>query len=286
MLQSFKKISIIMPTYNQGDYIERSIQSVLSQNYPNLEFIVVDNLSDDQTFTIIEKYKAFISLYIREKDSGQSDALNKGFSIATGEFVTWLNSDDILLPNVLHSFNKKAIKSTNIKWFLGNVIWIDKEDYIIKLRKGPSFNRVLANNFFVHAYGPSTFMHFSLLKDFGNLKNDFHYMMDTELWMRLLKHNVEFERLDFYCWCLRLHENAKMSGHNFSSSQLSNLSHPSHLKKRMEHEYIFNNYLIIRKYNFLFRSLFFIHKIFSFNFIESLAQDFFLKRNVKYYDFV
>ena len=93
------KISIIVPSYNQRNFIEKSILSILNQNYSNLELIVIDGGSTDGTLDVIKKYEKYISFWMSEPDEGQSDALNKGFSRATGDVFGWLNSDDLYMPN-------------------------------------------------------------------------------------------------------------------------------------------------------------------------------------------
>lgn len=99
--QAWPRISIVTPSLNQGKFIAETIESVIAQQYPNLEFIIVDGGSTDETLTIIEKYKDFVDIIISEPDRGQSDAINKGFARATGEIFTWLNSDDCLAPGAL-----------------------------------------------------------------------------------------------------------------------------------------------------------------------------------------
>jgi len=101
MLSSLPLVSIIIPSFNQGNFIEQTIKSILCQNYNNIEVIVVDGMSSDQTIEILNKYKNQIS-YIHEPDSGQSDAINKGLKLAKGEIISWLNSDDLYV-------NRKAI---------------------------------------------------------------------------------------------------------------------------------------------------------------------------------
>src|SRR5215203_4153623 len=96
------KITIVTPSFNQSDYLEETIVSVLSQNYPNLEYILIDGGSTDQSLDIIQKYKSSFTYWVSEKDSGQSEALNKGLRRATSEILTWLNSDDVYMPGVLH----------------------------------------------------------------------------------------------------------------------------------------------------------------------------------------
>src|SRR6476660_6711550 len=96
-------ISIIIPTLNQGQYIESAIHSVLQQGYSNLELIVIDGGSTDNTLQVIEKYRNKIDYFVSEKDSGQTEAINKGLKVAKGDIVTWLNSDDFYEPGVFET---------------------------------------------------------------------------------------------------------------------------------------------------------------------------------------
>ena len=95
------KISIITPSFNQGRYIEQTIRSVIEQDYPNLEYIIIDGGSTDETVDIIKKYQDRIAFWVSEADSGQSDAINKGFLKSSGEIINWLNSDDYMAPGTL-----------------------------------------------------------------------------------------------------------------------------------------------------------------------------------------
>src|SRR5919108_2015168 len=95
------KVSIITPSFNQGQFIEASIRSVLEQDYPNIEYIIVDGNSKDDSVEVIKKYADRLAWWISEKDKGHADALNKGFSHATGEILAWLNSDDIYFPRAV-----------------------------------------------------------------------------------------------------------------------------------------------------------------------------------------
>ena len=138
--KNYKKISIVMPSYNQAKFIERSILSVLNQNYPNTELIIVDGGSKDGTDKIIKKYQDFISLWISEKDQGQSDALNKGFKHCTGEIYGWLNSDDIYLPNAFKNITSVLKKNSNKKIVFGDWLSINKQDQIIDYNHAFDFN--------------------------------------------------------------------------------------------------------------------------------------------------
>lgn len=271
------KISVIMPTFNQGDFIERAILSVLSQNYPNLEFIIIDNLSSDQTESIINKYKDNIDLYIREPDSGQSNAINKGFKLATGDFFTWLNSDDILLPNSLRNFSISVNSNPEVKWFMGNLIWIDIDDNILKCRKGENYSYLLAKNFKIFSYGPSSFLHKDLFKKYGYLREDMHYMMDTEFWLRLLSNNQKIYRLKEYIWGFRIHQDAKMSGHNFKDSVFNDENHPSRLQKNLEFKLINDLYYSKISTSIFVYFYFYFHRLFSFRYIASFIDGYIYK---------
>lgn len=236
------KISIIIPSFNQGQFIEDTIVSVINQHYENLEILVMDGGSTDNTVDILKKYDHVITYWQSKKDRGQSDAINQGARLATGEIITWLNSDDVLLPGVLAEVNRLASAHPDVQWFLGNVLWMNKEGRIIRVgrveRESSFWNkRQLFSN-----GGPSAFMRRECYLKIGALNEDFHYMMDTEFWHRYLSLGYGFIRINKYCWGLRLHENAKMSGHNFKNSKLADKSHPSWIQKEKESSYIASHY--------------------------------------------
>lgn len=113
------KISIVTPNYNYGQFIEETIRSVLLQGYPNLEYIVIDGNSTDNSVEIIKKYEPWLSYWVSEKDKGQANAINRGINLATGEWFNWLNSDDILLRNAFLTLVKIAQLVDNPKWISG-----------------------------------------------------------------------------------------------------------------------------------------------------------------------
>lgn len=232
------KISIIIPSYNQGEYIADTLESIINQEYSNVEIIVMDGGSTDKTVDVIKKYEKYIMYWQSQKDNGQSAAINEGFKRATGDFVTWLNSDDVLLPGTLHAVDRVVQNNPQINWLLGNVLWMDREGFIIKVGKVEKENWNWNRYYLLSNGGPSAFMRKSCLQKMGWLREDFHYMMDTELWYRFIKSGYPFIRLNQYCWGLRLHEAAKMSGHNFKGSNLANKNHPSWKQKRKENSEI------------------------------------------------
>ena len=238
------KISIIVPSYNQGQFLEDTFISIINQNYPSVEIIVMDGGSTDNSVEVIKKYEKYITYWQSKKDNGQSDAINQGFRRATGEIVTWLNSDDVLLPGTLQEVNKYATKYPKTQWFLGNVLWLNKYGDIIRIGKVENESLFWNSRHLFSNGGPTAFMRRERLIEIGALREDFHYMMDTELWHRFISKGDLFVRIQQYCWGLRLHENAKMSGHNFKDSKLADKNHPSWNQKKKEDQFINNNYPI------------------------------------------
>jgi glycosyltransferase involved in cell wall biosynthesis len=191
--QDWPKISVVTPTYNQGKYIEETIESVIAQKYPNLEFIIVDGGSTDATLSIIEKYKEFINIVISEPDNGQSHAINKGFALATGEILTWLNSDDCLAVGALAAV-AVAFASQPSDIVCG-VCEVYKDGKLIDRHLTSCANGLLplnelldlegawkAGQFF---YQPEVFFRRALWeKAGGHVREDYYYSMDYELWCR------------------------------------------------------------------------------------------------------
>jgi glycosyltransferase involved in cell wall biosynthesis len=137
---SHPKISIVMPSYNQAQFIERSILSVINQDYSNTELIIIDGGSEDGTVEIIRRYEPYISFWITSKDKGQSDALNKGFNRCTGSIYGFLNSDDVYLPGVFKYSSEVLKKNPKIKIIFGDWLSIDKQDKVIDYNHAFDFN--------------------------------------------------------------------------------------------------------------------------------------------------
>ena len=238
------KISIIVPSYNQGRFLEDTLQSIIDQHYDDVEIIVMDGGSTDNSVEVIKKFEKHIAYWQSKKDAGQSKAINNGFKKATGEFVTWLNSDDVLLSGVLSHVDETIKKHPNCNFFLGNVVWMDKGGNLIRVGKVEPIHPFFAKRHLFSNGGPSAFMRKSVLESIGMLREDFHYMMDTELWHRLIATGHLPVRINSYIWGLRLHEDAKMSGHNFANSKLSDKSHPSWIQKKKESDFLSSAYPI------------------------------------------
>lgn len=178
------KISVITPSYNQGNYLEKTILSVLEQNYPNLEYIIIDGGSTDNSINIIRRYEKQLAYWISEPDEGQTDALNKGFEKATGDILCWLCADDLYEPWTLLEVAYFFQSNPAAQVIYGDALWITTDDQMIRYQKEVSFNR------FILLYGhnfipqPSTFWRRDLHEKVGKLDENFDVMMDADLWLR------------------------------------------------------------------------------------------------------
>jgi glycosyltransferase involved in cell wall biosynthesis len=181
------KITIITPSYNQGDYIEQTIKSILDQNYPNLEYIIIDGGSTDQTVDIIKKYEDKITYWVSEPDRGQAHAINKGLEKATGDIVNWINSDDYLEPSALRALAEAVIKNPKKQVFCGytHCFWDEDKSTSHTYRMGLKKNTT-ATVFNVEMNQPGSFYKTEVLKQLGGVNESLNYVFDNELWMRFL----------------------------------------------------------------------------------------------------
>lgn len=182
----YPKISVITPSFNQGEYIEQTIRSVLLQNYPNLEYIVVDGGSTDNTPEILKKYENWIDRIVIEKDSGQSDAVNKGIKMCSGEIFNWINSDDYYEPecfkNIAEEFNSRNIYSVSGAYRFFSEVNGDREKIIcMKLRD--YIEETIAD---VPINQISTFFRLKIFKSLGKLDERLEFVMDQDIWKKYL----------------------------------------------------------------------------------------------------
>jgi glycosyltransferase involved in cell wall biosynthesis len=188
------RISVITPSFNQGQYIEETMRSVLLQGYPNLEYIVIDGGSTDGSVAIIERYARWLHYWVSEKDRGQSHAINKGFQIATGDIIAYLNSDDIYLPDALWRVADAWQKSPKCVVFVGGFVHVYESRNKLSAVKRPllphrgPIDLSLLNHESWRLPQQSGFFSGNALKK-GQLfvYEDLHYTMDRELYCRLLK---------------------------------------------------------------------------------------------------
>lgn len=183
----WSRVSIVTPSYNQAQFIEETIRSVLLQGYPNLEYIIIDGGSTDGTVEIIRKYEPWLTYWVSEKDAGQSDAINKGWRRSHGEIMAWLNSDDIYLPGALgkvaHAFGSADPAVGLIYGDCGQIDEYSRPRGHLDISNFELSGLILSRRFLPQ---PSTFIRRSVYAALGGLRAELHMAMDFEYWMRVL----------------------------------------------------------------------------------------------------
>lgn len=202
------KISVIVPSFNQGQYIEETFVSLISQNYGNLEIIVIDGGSSDQTVSVIEAYANHIAYWVSEKDHGQSEAINKGFAKASGDIITWLNSDDVYEPGTLHKVAAAFEADPSLTIWHGKSLLFgnNKPLQIIGLPADIALHEYFP---YMRFPQPSSFLRASALLTILPVNDSLHYAMDFELVVKLLLKGGRIRRSDEILSRYRLHESSK-----------------------------------------------------------------------------
>lgn len=200
------KISIITPSFNQGQFLEETIRSVLMQNYPNLEYIIIDGGSNDDSVKIIKKYEPWISYWVSEKDNGQAHAINKGLQICTGEIFNWINSDDYLKPNSLRMIAEgindfDAVAGAVANFSATNENIIQSAELVVK--------KMIAGDAAVIYQQPGTWLKTENLKNVGLLYEGFNYSFD---WLMTINYLNKYPNVNYITDTLvkfRLHQDSK-----------------------------------------------------------------------------
>lgn len=182
-------VSIVTPSFNQARYIEATIQSVLSQDYPRIEYLIVDGGSTDGTVEIIKKYdrrqKYGISWWVSEPDRGQTDAINKGFGRAQGEILAWLNSDDTYEPGAVSAAVTYLLEHPQVGMVYGDCNFINENGQVIGKFGSAQTNYHLLRQGYVHIPQQTMFFRAAWWKQVGPLDPSFYFAMDYDLWTRL-----------------------------------------------------------------------------------------------------
>lgn len=208
-MDNLPRVSIITPTFNQARFLERTILSVLEQDYPNLEYIIIDGGSNDGSLDILKRYADRLAYWCSEPDRGQTDAINKGFSHATGEILAWINSDDTYTPGAIRQAVDFLQQTPAIGLVYGDMLFIDENDKPIG-----KFNAALTDlrrlrRGYVHVPQPATFFRAALWQQVGPLDASFYFAMDYDLWVRLAQ-KTQFAYLKGDVWAnFRLHSGGK-----------------------------------------------------------------------------
>jgi len=206
------KVTIVTPSFNQAKYLEQTIISVLNQDYPNIEYIIIDGGSTDGSVEIIKKYQEKLSYWISEPDKGQSNAINKGFKHATGKIYNWLNSDDLLMPSAVKIAVYYLNKYPEVGLIYGNRTVIDGKGNFLYLLERPSFNPKV----FPHQWGipqETAFFRRECWQITKGLYESLQYCMDDDLFFRLSK-ITRFYHVPFVLGTFRRHTQSKTVLHS------------------------------------------------------------------------
>jgi glycosyltransferase involved in cell wall biosynthesis len=185
--KSWPRISVVTPSYNQGQFLEKALRSVLLQGYPNLEYFVIDGGSVDDSQEIIRRYQPWLTGWVSEPDSGQSEAINKGLSWASGEILHWLNADDYLLPGALQTAAGQFRQHPEAAAWVGRCRRVDPQGNTLSLVTPRQLTRAgiadwSRQGFF---YQPACFFSAAAWQEVGPLDESLQIAMDLDLWMRL-----------------------------------------------------------------------------------------------------
>lgn len=178
-------VTIVTPCFNSARFIDATIKSVLSQTYSPIEYIIIDGGSTDDTSTIAQKYSDQL-IFISEPDSGQSNAINKGWKLANGQIVAWLNADDRYYPNTVATAVEFFESHKDVSWVYGNADFVDADDipFFFKVAV-PEWDQAKLLNDVNYILQPSVFLRREVLDRCGLLNEDLHYVMDYEYWLRI-----------------------------------------------------------------------------------------------------
>jgi glycosyltransferase involved in cell wall biosynthesis len=203
------RISIVMPSFNQGIFLEEAIRSILDQRYPNLEFMILDAQSTDNSRAIIEQYAASLAYWRSEPDDGQSDAIAQGLARASGDLLGWVNSDDALLPGSLGAIARAWQENPAGGLFGGNYILFDKSGRITRCKRHPANSGWFAQHGIFTFNPPGSFFKRQDYQAVGGLRRDLHYVMDNDLYLRMIANGTRYVYVDRYLSVFRQHEGQK-----------------------------------------------------------------------------
>lgn len=181
----WSKISIVTPSFNQAQFLEETIRSVLLQGYPNLEYIIIDGGSTDGSVEIIKKYEPWLTYWVSEKDHGQADAINKGWKISTGEYLSWINSDDVLKPGSLRNVVEQFKLTPEVGLIYGDNEETDETSKVLSVLHGKQveFTEML-RSIYVPVPQPGSVLRRSALDSVGYLNEEWQVVLDRDFFVR------------------------------------------------------------------------------------------------------
>ncbi|PPD41668.1 MAG: glycosyltransferase [Methylocystis sp.] len=204
----FPKLSVVIPSYQQGMFIERTIRSIVEQNYPNLELILMDGGSTDETMSIVERYKSHFAHISSGKDGGQASAIRKGFEIATGDYISWLNSDDTYNPGALLAIGSYLAEHPEVRFVYGDMDLIDAEGKLIAHKRSVKFVLGVMKYAFLTVPQMSAFWSKKLYDEVGGVDASLRFCMDYDLFVRMASRSTPVH-IDRTIGNFRIHPTSK-----------------------------------------------------------------------------
>jgi glycosyltransferase involved in cell wall biosynthesis len=224
------KISIVTISYNQGQFLEKAICSVLDQGYPNLEYIIIDGGSTDQSVEIIRRYERHLTYWVSERDRGQSHALNKGFGRCTGDLMGWLNSDDYFLPGALEAFAEAFRKSPEAGAWVGDAQHVDAKGNVLKIQQPGLLDHQSLADWEVNGFQqPACLFSKTAWEAAGPIDEKLDIAMDFDLWLKISSTRA-FARIPLTLAAATIHPLAK-------TQAFENLKHAEMWMVLMRHHF-------------------------------------------------
>lgn len=257
---SLPKISIITPSFNQAEFLEETIRSVLLQGYPNLEYCVIDGGSTDGSVEILQKYDKFLSYWVSERDRGQTDAINKGLARVTGEIVAYLNSDDYYLPGTFARVAAASQSNPEADLFHGRCRYVDR----VGNKTGEQFARIDRFAEIIDLWGvwwqrrqfvqPEVFWTRRIAEQVGALREDLYFVMDYEYWCRILLAGGRVRPVDAEFTCFRLYAEQKSTSSEAVARELLQVVRPwlwdpatpipAQLRQELQAKWLYQSYFL------------------------------------------
>ncbi|MBI5118031.1 glycosyltransferase [Candidatus Poribacteria bacterium] len=202
-------ISVVIPSFNQGDFIGETLESIRRQRYAAIEVIVMDGGSTDDTSSVVGSFGDMVTIYVSEPDKGQSHAINKAIRLARGSIIAWQNSDDVFVDQNAFQQAEEAIRSGNADIVYGDTAIIDGRSRVIRMRYGMPPSLPFFINYRMFIANQSAFMSRTVVEKIGCFDESLHYAMDVEFYLRCLSKGIRFKYVPSLWGAYRIHDKAK-----------------------------------------------------------------------------